>query len=164
MLYKRRGKRNSDATTGAQDTLGDLYEETCTDAGTESEFDSDYLHLCSLCSAKRLLPEDQYYPRVINEVYCRANNAGCLAGNGKCVDTIFNVHILKKRDGVCRLCVREDEPLAIDDWVLVQEQIRVGCECMLDKDSVYKSYWFSSETTSTTSDIYSGLDGLDTIG
>lgn len=137
-------------------TLGRIIDENCSNAGAESEYDQNYLHLCSLCSAKRILPSDRY-PNVINEVYCQTNNAVCLGSGGKCVDTIFSVHLLKKKDNTCRLCYTENEPLAVNEWELYVEPIRVGCECMLDKRSDYRSYWFSSDTdTETDSNSSSG--------
>ena len=71
---------------------------------------------------------------------------GCLGNNnGKCVPTVFNVHILKKKQNVCRICVKDKEALAVDEWELYTQPITVGCECMLDKNSDYRSQWFNSK-------------------
>lgn len=163
---KKRWRRQTNTAAAADDadyTIGRVIDESCSAAGTASEYDPNYLHLCSLCSAKRILPEDRY-PNVINEVYCQTNNAVCLGGSGKCVDTIFNVRILKKKTDVCRLCLRDDEPLAVNEWELYIESIRVGCECMLDKDSQYRSQWFSSDTNISTSNTYSDSEMLGALG
>lgn len=120
-------------------------DESCVNAGEPSTYDPNYLHLCKVCSAKRILPQDRY-PKVLNEVFCVEADNGCLGNNnGKCVPTVFNVHILKKKQNVCRICVKDKEALAVDEWELYTQPITVGCECMLDKNSDYRSQWFNSK-------------------
>jgi len=66
-----------------------------------------------------------HYPRVVNEVYCKDSDMGCLGnGNGKCVPTSFDVHLLKRKEGMCRLCVKDSETLAVNEWEPYPESIR----------------------------------------
>ncbi|XP_067946318.1 uncharacterized protein [Watersipora subatra] len=126
-----------------QDDGNERFDVSCSDAGEASVFDPNYLHLCAICSSKRSLPPDRY-PSVLNEVFCKPSNGGCLGnGQGKCVETIFNVRILKRRDDICRLCVKDTEALAVNEWETYVEQVSVGCECLLHKNSAYQSLWFS---------------------
>lgn len=138
--FGRRKKRQTSTL------LSDRMDENCSEAGQPSTYDPNYLHLCKICSAKRFLPVDRY-PNVINEVYCKPPEDGCLGnGNGKCAPTMFNVHILKKRDDICRLCIKDSEALAVNEWEIYIEPISVGCECMLHKNSDFKDSWFSSSS------------------
>lgn len=148
MIGRRKRRRAEDDNLlfppNEDDEIERREDIVCSHAGEPSYFDENYLHLCNICSAKRFLPSTRY-PRVINEVYCKTSDSGCLGGgNGKCVPTIFNVHILRQRDGICRLCVKDLEALAVNEWELYTEPVSVGCECLLDKTSAYKQQWFSS--------------------
>ncbi|KAF6041691.1 hypothetical protein EB796_000003 [Bugula neritina] len=121
-----------------------LVDWNCSEAGETTEVDADYVHLCKICSGKRYLPVDRY-PRYVNEVRCSATENSCLGNNnGKCVETQFNAHLLKRKVGECRLCVKETEVLAVDEWEVYIEPIRVGCECILNKKSNYRQQWFSA--------------------
>lgn len=147
---KRHKRQASDSLFPSDDltTLSTVRRDvTCSAAGEPSEYDPNYLHLCKICSAKRLLLPDRY-PRVINEVFCLSTEDGCLGnGNGKCVPTIFNVHILKRKDDTCQLCIKDSELQSINEWEIYVEPIRVGCECMLNKNSYYRQTWFKSNST-----------------
>lgn len=118
-------------------------QENCSEAGDPSQYDPNFLHLCKICSSQRVL-EDNFYPHLLNEVYCKPSENGCLGnGNGKCAPTIFNIHILKRREDMCRVCIKDQEPLVVNEWEIYNESINVGCECMLNKNSDYRSRWFS---------------------
>ena len=130
--------------------------ENCSEAGDPSPNDPNYLHLCKVCSSQRVL-EDNFYPHLLNEVYCEQSENGCLgSGNGKCAKTMFHVHILKRREDICRLCIKDQEPLIMNEWEIHNEAISVGCECMLNKNSDYRNSWFNSNPTTSYNERFVG--------
>lgn len=141
-FYQDTRYRKRRQITGRLPTI--LRRERCINAGESNYDDPNYLHLCTFCTSRRRLPEDSY-PTSVPEVYCSSSSTGCLGNNnGKCVSTIYNASLLRRKPNSCRLCMRDSQVLAVDEWEVYIEPIKVGCECMLDKNSDYKNRWFNN--------------------
>ncbi|KAH3787658.1 hypothetical protein DPMN_165785 [Dreissena polymorpha] len=50
------------------------------------------------------------------------------------------VKMLRKRAGMCRLMIFKGEQVILDDWEIYDQTTRVGCECEINKNSLYAMF------------------------
>ncbi|KAK3589872.1 hypothetical protein CHS0354_015898 [Potamilus streckersoni] len=121
-------KRSTDGTSSRMDY--------CRLRGAQTS--DGYMHLCSSCAVTTTLPEDRF-PRYINELSCDNNDRSCMTtgtvSHGQCRQSVFHLKMLRKKTGGCRLYVHNGQETIIDDWELYSQEIKNGCECVLDKRS-----------------------------
>ncbi|KAL3863544.1 hypothetical protein ACJMK2_005295 [Sinanodonta woodiana] len=121
-------KRSTEATSSRMDY--------CRLRGSQTP--DGYMHLCSTCAVTTTLPEDRF-PRYINELSCDNNDRSCMTtgtvSHGQCRQSVFHLKMLRKKTGGCRLFVHNGQETVIDDWELYLQEIKNGCECVLDKRS-----------------------------
>ncbi|KAL4231941.1 hypothetical protein ACF0H5_009517 [Mactra antiquata] len=129
-----RRKRNTDGST--------TREEYCQPKGKLTE-DGKFKHLCSMCASTTTLSPD-IFPRYINEVVCKTGDTDCFTvggtAHGQCKQTRFNLNMLQKRRGFCKMFLHGGETLVFEDWVLAPHRIRVSCECTINRLSMFSQY------------------------
>ncbi|XP_064631118.1 uncharacterized protein LOC135489617 [Lineus longissimus] len=122
--------------------------ECCYPRGHEDS--KGYLQLCATCIATTTLPSD-FYPRQVHEHLCLGaiantpDNEGCLhhsdVWHGKCSQrTIYHNVLKRNRPDGCRIRVRRRgkvQPVQVEDWTLDTFPIRDGCECKMNKLSMF---------------------------
>ncbi|KAK7485909.1 hypothetical protein BaRGS_00022904 [Batillaria attramentaria] len=106
---------------------------------TRNQTAAGLLHLCSACQQTTDLGDD-VFPRYINEVVCNpAVTDECLrVGNtvhGRCRQTSLHVQMLRRRSGRCMMVIHNGQRVLTDEWELYAQEVRTGCQCMLDKRS-----------------------------
>ena len=45
--------------------------------------------------------------------------------------------MLKRKSRGCRLLIQDGQQYIVDDWTLYDQKVRVGCECVFNKNSLY---------------------------
>ncbi|XP_060570644.1 uncharacterized protein LOC132728935 [Ruditapes philippinarum] len=102
---------------------------------------TNYLHLCTTCAVTTQFPED-IFPRYTNEIKCDPTDCKCFQAtktivHGKCQPIIKNVIMLRRNPGGCRMTIKNGQEVFTDDFEMYQQPLHVGCECVLNKNSLY---------------------------
>ncbi|XP_052226783.1 uncharacterized protein LOC127841770 [Dreissena polymorpha] len=135
MYLQRRGlgrhKRNADGSVSSY----------CHPRGASTA--DGFLHMCSACALTTQFAEDRF-PRVISEVECDSSDCDCFTvkgtAHGRCKTMTRPVKMLRKRAGMCRLMIFKGEQVILDDWEIYDQTTRVGCECEINKNSLYAMF------------------------
>ncbi|XP_052770920.1 uncharacterized protein LOC128210610 [Mya arenaria] len=102
-----------------------------------------YLHMCTSCALTTQLPEDRF-PRYINEVDCHLTDCDCFntpnTAHGRCQKIVRTIKMLKRKAGGCRLLIQNGQQFILDDWQVYDQRIRVGCECVFNKNSQFAGF------------------------
>lgn len=69
-----------------------------------------------------------FFPRYLRSVKC--TNSACWFGHFKCRPKIFQVKILKRKQGVCtRVYTAKGQPRFEDYWEMKSQNVALYCEC-----------------------------------
>ncbi|KAL4231712.1 hypothetical protein ACF0H5_009288 [Mactra antiquata] len=133
MQYRYHGNRRIKRNAHSQSRV-----EYCTPRGNKTG--TEYLHMCTTCALTTQLA-DNLFPRFINEATCDQSDCNCFTGggtsHGRCQPIIRNIKVLQKSTNGCRMVINDGTKLIVDDWVLYDQPVHVGCECMLNKNSQF---------------------------
>lgn len=60
-----------------------------------------------------------------------------ISANGKCQPMYRSVKMLRKKSQGCRLLIQDGQQFILDDWTIYDQSVKVGCECVFNKNSMY---------------------------
>ena len=63
-----------------------------------------------------------------------------ISDHGRCAQKIFNLNMLRRKQGICTVALQNGEKVVVDDWELYTQPIRVCCECTIDQRSFFAQY------------------------
>ncbi|XP_033757478.1 uncharacterized protein LOC117339875 [Pecten maximus] len=102
-----------------------------------------FLHMCDECAATTTLSSDKF-PPYLNEIVCGQTDRTCLTvrgtPHGACKQSFVYVNMLRRRPGGCRMMIQNGQQVLIDAWEVYTQKIRSGCECFINKRSLFAKY------------------------
>ncbi|XP_033757477.1 uncharacterized protein LOC117339874 [Pecten maximus] len=102
-----------------------------------------FLHMCDECAATTTLSSDKF-PPYLNEIVCGPTDRTCMTvrgtPHGACKQSFVYVNMLRRRPGGCRMIIQNGQQVLINAWELYTQKIRSGCECFINKQSLFAKY------------------------
>ncbi|XP_069139852.1 uncharacterized protein [Argopecten irradians] len=102
-----------------------------------------FLAMCDECAVTTTLSSDKF-PPYLNEITCGQTDRTCLTvrgtPHGACKQSFVYVNMLRRRPGGCRMMIQNGKQVLIDAWEVYTQKIRSGCECFINKRSLFAKY------------------------
>jgi hypothetical protein len=108
----------------------------------DSSNNYQYRRMCTVCSGVHYARDT--FPDYFYESLCHETDTECLyddnepkKAHGVCQQINISVTVLKKNPQACKLEFSDDVVIMTEVWDLGYENISVGCECAIKRDSVF---------------------------